>query len=107
VPRLDRWAALYNMRAYRLLLLPWMVLVVVAMVFAPGSYDTRRRATATRDYLVAPSEETRQALSEAKRQERRNILIFECVMLGVLGLSGYAFVRSRRPDLGGVETLPP
>jgi hypothetical protein len=82
------------MKVLRILLLLFMTSVVLLMAGCPGLYDSQRRFTAQRHYGDAPSEETRREIEEAKRLDRRDIWVFEFVMLGVLGFSVYAYIRA-------------
>jgi hypothetical protein len=82
------------MKVLRIFLLLFMSMVVLMMAGCPAQYDSKRRHTARRHYRDAPSEETRREIEEAKRLDRRDIMVFEFVMLGILGLSVYAFIRA-------------
>jgi predicted alternative tryptophan synthase beta-subunit len=93
------------MKVLRTLLLLWMGLVVWVMVSYPPLYDSEVRRTAMRQsfearraHESAPNPETLRAVEEAKRQvaeakrlDKKNIMVFELVMFGVLGVSVFAF----------------
>ena len=81
------------MRLLRVFLLLCMGLIVLMMAGCPGLYDSKRRVTAHRHYYDAPNEETKRELENAKRLDRRDIIVFETVMLGIFGVSVFAFVR--------------
>lgn len=72
----------------------FMGLILLMMAGCPGIYDSKRRFAAHRHYADAPSDQTKREIEEAKRLDRRDIIVFEFVMLGVLGLSIYAFTRA-------------
>ena len=82
------------MNGPRIFLLLFMVLILLMMVGCPGLHDTTRHFEAYRHYRNAPSEETKRELDEAKRLDSHDIMVFEFVMLGILGLSVYAFTRA-------------
>lgn len=96
------------MKALRVFLLMFMALVVLLMAGGPGLYDSKRRFSAHRHFYDAqrqhetvPNVETQRALevarrelTDAERSDRRNIMIFEILMLGVLGVSVSAFIRA-------------
>jgi hypothetical protein len=82
------------MKVLRIVLLLFMSLILFMMVGFPGSYDSKRRFAAQRHYSEAPSEETGREIAEAKKLDARDIRSFEFKMLGVLGLSFYAFTRA-------------
>ncbi len=79
------------MKVIRFLLLVFMISIVLMMVGCPCLQHTTRRAIATRHYYDAPSDRTEREVDEAKRLDRRDILVFELVMAGlfVLSLRGY------------------
>jgi hypothetical protein len=95
------------MSALRISLLLLMGLVVTAQVCLPGLHDTRRRSSAMhqifdaqQQHESAPSAKTQQKLvaanlelTEARRLDRRDLLVMELFLLGVLGASAYAFIR--------------
>jgi predicted alternative tryptophan synthase beta-subunit len=94
------------MKVIRLLLLMFMAFVVLGMLVWPGLYDSKRRfsshrqfSEARRQHEIAPTPETQRAfdaakgvLEDAKRLDRRDIMVFEVFMLGILGVSVYAFI---------------
>lgn len=82
------------MKILRICLLLFMSLIVLLMVGCPRLYDTKRMTLAWRHYNDAPSEETRREIDEAKRLNNREIIVFEFVMTGILGLSLFAFIRA-------------
>ena len=82
------------MKVSRMFLLLFMTLVGLLMAGCPGLYDSKRRSVAQRHYGDTPSEETRREIEDAKRLDRRDIMVFEFVMLGILGFSVYAFIRA-------------
>jgi hypothetical protein len=87
----------------RIILLLFMSLVVWMMVCCPGLWDSKRSFEAHRLYYDAPSEQTRRDLEEAKRLDRRDIMKFELVMIGILGVSAYSFIRAKT---SGHKDLP-
>jgi hypothetical protein len=96
------------MKVLRILLLIFMAFVVLLMAGCPGLYDSKRRFSshrqfydAQRQHETAPTAETQRALDgarkqleDAKRLDRRDIMFFEAFMLGILGVSIYAFIRA-------------
>jgi hypothetical protein len=96
------------MKMLRVFLLMFMALVMLSMVCFPGLYDSKRRFSshrqlydAQRQHEIASTPETQsafdmatRALEDAKRLDRRDIMVFEIFMLGVLGVSVYAFLRA-------------
>lgn len=96
------------MRVLRTFLLLFMTLVVLLMAGCPGLYDSKRRFSshrqfydARRQHETAPTAETqrvldgaRRELDDAKRLDKRDIIVFEIIMLGILGVSIYAFIRA-------------
>ena len=82
------------MKVLRISLLFVMGLIVLMMAGCPGLYDTRRRALAVRHYLEAPNEETKREVDEARRLDRKDIIVLEFVMSGVFSLSLFAFIRA-------------
>jgi hypothetical protein len=82
------------MRVRRILLLLFMGLLLLIMASCPGLYDTKRAALAARHYLDAPSEETQREIEEAKKLDKRDLVVFELAMLGIFGLSIFAFIRA-------------
>lgn len=82
------------MTVLRIFLLLFTSLILLLMAGCPGLRDSTRRFTAERHYHDAPSAETRQELNEAKRLDHRDVVVFEFVMLGMFGLSFYAFIRA-------------
>ncbi len=84
------------MRVFKFFLLLFMGFLLFAMVGCPGFYDSKRRAIAHRHYSDSPTQSTRLELEEAKRLDRRDILICELVMAGIFVGAGYVFVRANR-----------
>jgi hypothetical protein len=96
------------MKVLRILLRMFMAFVVLMMAGCPGLYDSKRRFSshrqfydARRQHETAPTVEkqraldlARQELEDAKRLDKRDIMFFEVFMLGVLGVSVYAFIRA-------------
>jgi len=96
------------MKVLRIFLLLFMALVVLAMLVWPGLYDSKRRFSSHRQFYdvrrqheTAPTAETQRALEvarieleEAKRLDRRDIMIFETFMLGILGVSVCGFIHA-------------
>jgi hypothetical protein len=105
------------MKPLRILLLLFMTFVVLLMACGPGLYDSKRRFRsrhryywAQRNYESAPGvqaqrevEEARRGVEDANRLDRRDIMVFEIFMLGVLGASVYAFIRAGK----SVEKIAP
>ena len=81
-------------KVLRIFLLLFMSLILLLMAGCPGLHDTKRMALAWRHYNDAPSEETRREIDDAKRLNNREIMVFEVVMLGIFGLSLFAFIRA-------------
>jgi hypothetical protein len=73
-----------------------MGFLLLVMAGCPGLYDSKRRAIAYHHYSGTPNEATRIELEEAKRLDRRDILVYELVMAGVLAVAVYAFIRTGR-----------
>jgi hypothetical protein len=84
------------MSVLRFFLLLFMGFLLLVMAGCPGLYDSNRRAIAHRHYYDAPSEATRIELEEAKRLDRRDIVVYELVMAGVFTVAVYAFIRAGR-----------
>ena len=98
------------MSALRLSLLLLMGLIISAQISLPGLQDTRRRSLAMhqlfdahQQHESAPSTVTQQKLAaanlelaEARRLDRRDLILIELFLLGVLGASAYAFIRAGR-----------
>jgi hypothetical protein len=80
----------------RALLLLFIVFLLLTMASCPGLWDTKRRAVAHRHYIDSPSQATEKELEDAKRLDRRDIIIFECVMGCIVGLAFYALIRVGR-----------
>jgi len=104
------------MKAIRILLILFITYILLLMVGCPGLYDSKRRfssrrhlSDADRQNVFARTSDTQKAVEaarleveEANRLDRRDILIFEAVMLPILGVSVYAFIRvgkSGGPDV--------
>ena len=73
-----------------------MGFLLLVMAGCPGQYDSKRRAIASGHYYDAPNEATHIELEEAKRLDRRDILVYELVMAGVFVGAAYAFIRAGR-----------
>ena len=84
------------MRVLRLFLLLFMGFLLLLMASCPGLYDSKRSAIAHRHHYDAPNEVTRIELEEAKRLDRRDILVYQLVMAGVFTVTVYAFIRAGR-----------
>jgi hypothetical protein len=84
-----------SVKPFGILPLVFMSFIVVMMLGCPAFYDSSRRVTAQHHYGRAPSEETGQEIEKAKRLDRRGIIVFEFVMLAILGTSLFAFYRTR------------
>jgi hypothetical protein len=78
----------------RICLLLFMGLIFLLTIGYPGLHDSIRYHKAYSAYRNAPNEQTQRALQDAKRLDHRNIMIFECIMFGILGLSVYSFIRA-------------
>ena len=95
------------MKVLRILLLLFMGFVVLLMAGCPGLFDSKRSFHAHRQYISAQrqhepaaSAETereigvaKQEVEQAKRLDRRDIMVFEVFILGIFCLSLYAFIR--------------
>jgi hypothetical protein len=98
------------MRIVRLLLLLFMGFVVLLMVSCPAIQHTTWTRSAFREFFTAQradeagsTEETKRnleaarlKLEEAKRMDRKQILVIELVMLGILVAAGFGFMRAGR-----------
>jgi hypothetical protein len=107
------------MRIVRALLLLFMAFVVFLIVMYPATRHTKRMRLAFREYFHARDadkagstaetkrdfEEARLKLAEVKRLERRENIVFEVVMLGVLGAAMYVFVRAGRRSVDGRQNV--
>ena len=107
------------MRIVRVLLLLFMGFVALLMVSCPGLQDTKWRLSAHREYLAAlradeaqPTAETKRRvedarlkLEEAKRKDRKQMIVLELVMLGILVLAGYGFMRAGRRTVAGGQNV--
>jgi hypothetical protein len=85
----------YREGIMRILLAIFMAFVVLCMISLPGLWDTKRRMHASRVHFSAPSEETRAALEEAKRLDRKDILRFELTCAVILGTAIYFYIRAK------------
>jgi hypothetical protein len=70
--------------------------LILVMLGFPGLYDSRTMAEAHRQYRDTPSEQTRQALQDAKASDRRHILIFEVAFGGLLAILFWALLRTEK-----------
>src|ERR1041384_4647494 len=84
------------MKALRFFLLLLMGFLLLVMAGCPGLYDSKRRAIASRHHYDAHSDATRIELEEAKRLDRRDILVYELVMAGIFAGAVNAFIRAGR-----------
>ncbi len=84
------------MKLARILLILFMGGIVFFMVSCPPLYDSTRSFEAHRNLYIDRSEANWKALEEAKRQDRADMIKLECVFVGMLVLSGYAFRRVSR-----------
>ena len=102
-------AASYGKRALRILLIFFITVVLLLMVGCPAAVEDSRRAprrhynAARRNYESEPSAETqrevetaRLEVEESKRLRRRDLVRSEICMLGIIGVSVYAFIRAGR-----------
>jgi hypothetical protein len=99
---------LNTMKVLRIFLLLFIGLVVLIQVRIPGLHDTQRRFLAVRHlkeahqkFESAPGTETQRELEaatleleEARRLDRRDLIVIELFLLGLLGTSAYAFIRA-------------
>lgn len=76
-----------------------MALIVLMMVGCPLFYDSKRAVLAHMHNADRTSEQRNQVIEDAKRLDRRDIMVFEFMMLGVFGLSVYAFTRAGKRAL--------
>jgi len=83
-----------------------MGLLVLMMAGCPGLHDTKRRALAVQHYVDAPSNDTKRELDEAKRLDRRDIIVLEFVMLGIFGSCLFAFIRAGKSVHNNANSLP-
>jgi hypothetical protein len=100
------------MKFVRALLLLFMGFVVLLMLSCPGLQDSKWRLSASKAYFEAAradeagsTVETRRRvdvaklkLEEAKRLDRKQMFIFELVMIGILVMAGFGFVRAGQTD---------
>jgi hypothetical protein len=98
------------MRIVRVLLLLFIGFVVLLMVCLPTASHTKRTRQAFREYFEAQRadeagstaetkrlvEVARLKVEEAKRLDRKQILVIELVMLGILVGVGFGFMRAGR-----------
>jgi hypothetical protein len=80
----------------RVLLFFFIAMVLLIMIGLPRLYDSRRMALAFQHHNESPSEETRREIEQARQLDRREILVSELVLAGILGLSVFVFIRVRR-----------
>ena len=85
---------IYTMRVIRILLFLFMTFWILLMVGCPGLYDSRRMAVAFNHYHDAQTDATRHELDEARRLDRRDILVYESFMAAILGAAIYGFIRA-------------
>ena len=76
----------------------WILIVfisclILAMVGCPGLYDSKRSVLAHRHYYDAPGQWTQRELDEARRLDRRDILIYELVLGAILVSSVFTLLR--------------
>ena len=86
------------MKIVRAILFFLFVSLLLAMAGCPGLWDTKRRRIAFHNYRETPSEVTKAALVEAKRLDRRNIIVFEVVMGGIACVAALALLRMKEPS---------
>jgi hypothetical protein len=105
----------WKMRIVRVLLLLFIGFVVLLMVCLPTASHTKRTRQAFREYFEAQRadeagstaetkrlvEAARLKVEEAKRLDRKRMLVLELGMLGVLGIAMYGFVRAGRRIVDG------
>jgi hypothetical protein len=82
------------MKLARILLILFMGGIVFFMVSCPPLYDSTRSFEAHWNFFTNRSDANWQAVKEAKRQDRVDMIKLECVFVGILILSGYAFRRA-------------
>ena len=104
-------------KVMRVLLLLFMGSIVLMMVSCPAMQHTPWTRSALKEFFAArradeagSTEETKRnldaarlKLDEAKRKDRKQLLVIESLLLGVLGLAGYAFVRAGRRIVDGKQ----
>jgi hypothetical protein len=102
----------------RVLLLFLMGLIVLMMVSCPAMRHTKRTKMAFKEFFEARRadeagstaetkrmlEAARSKVEDARRLDRRENIIFEVVMLGVLGAAGYGFARAGKRVVDGGRT---
>jgi len=85
-----------TMKVIRIFLLLFMTLWIFLMAGCPAMHDSVRMQRAFNHFYAAPSEKTRQELDEARRLDRRDILVYESVMAVILGATIFGFIRAGR-----------
>ena len=78
----------------RIILLLFIGLWLILMASCPGMYDSHRSAIAHRHYFEAPGDETRREVAEARRFDKRSILVCEVIMAVILAAAIYGFIRT-------------
>jgi hypothetical protein len=86
------------MKAVRASLLLFMSLIVLMMTGFPAFYDSKRQAVSSRHHRDAPSAATLKELQDARRLDRRDILIFEFAMAGLVALAAFGLAQTRKYD---------
>jgi len=100
------------MKVMRIFLLMFMSFVLLVMLAYEGLHDSKwimvsrpQLHRAEIRYADSPSEQTMQELETArgeaelaKRAHYRSTIVFETFMLGLLGVSAYAFIRAGKSD---------
>ena len=84
------------LKPHKIFFLMLTALILFLMVACPPLHDSKRRTLAQRHYNDSPNADTQREIEEAKHLDRRDIMIFECVMFGIFGASVFAFVRTGR-----------
>ena len=89
------------MRIRRIVILLFMGLVAFVMVTWPAltSGHSKRTRTAYRNFFESRTEETRLALEEAKRLDRKDMLRFELTCTLVLATAARFFIRAKPKSL--------
>jgi hypothetical protein len=74
-------------------LLILMSVTILTMLSFPGCYDSKRRMVAHSRYYGSPSDAIRKELQEAKGADWGDIAIYEAVLVGLLGLTLFVYLR--------------